>query len=396
MKKIYLDNAATTPLDESVFEAMKPYFNEIFGNPESQHSFGKQAELALIRAREQVALALGASDNEIYFTSSAAEANNWALRGAVLSSQKPRKRIIISAIEHSSILNCSEDLIEQGVEVLQVLPDKEGIISPRAVTELLDENTVLVSIMLANNEVGAIQPVKEIYQAVKEYNKDILFHTDAVQAIGALDVNVRDLGVDMLSVSAHKFYGPKGAGALYIKNGVKIGRLIAGGNQERGKRGGTSNVPAVIGLGVAIEKAVKDRQKNCEHLRKLRDYFIEQVEKNIPYVKLNGHRTQRLDGNANFSFDYVSSQSLINMLDMKGVAASVGSACTAGSFKPSYVLMAMGVPKELANSSVRFTIGKYNTKEDIDYTVEALKECVEELRKLSPLFVNIKTDKYLV
>lgn len=396
MKKIYLDNAATTPLDESVFEAMKPYLREIFGNPESQHSFGKQAEFAVIRAREQVALALGASDNEIYFTSGAAEANNWALKGAVASSQKPKKRIIISAIEHASVLNCGEDLTEQGVEVVQVLPDKDGIINPKTVTDVLDENTVIVSIMLANNEVGAIQPIKEICQAVKEYNKDILFHTDAVQAIGALEVNVRDLGVDMLSISAHKFYGPKGIGALYIKNGVKIGRLIAGGNQERGKRGGTSNVPAIVGLGAAIEKAVKDRQTNCEHLRKLRDYFIEQVEQKIPYVKLNGHRTQRLDCNVNFTFDYVSSQSLINMLDMKGVAASVGSACTAGSFKPSYVLMAMGVPKELANSSVRFTIGKYNTKEEIDYTVEVLKECVEELRKLSPLFVNIKTDKYLV
>ncbi|HEY8443304.1 MAG TPA: cysteine desulfurase family protein [Clostridia bacterium] len=396
MKKIYLDNAATTPLDESVFEAMKPYFCEIFGNPESQHSFGKQAEFAVIKAREQVASALGVLDNEIYFTCGAAEANNWALRGAVFSSQKPKKRIIISAIEHSSVLNCGEDLVEQGVEVIQVLPDKDGIISPKSVTEVLDENTILVSIMLANNEVGSIQPIKEICQAVKDYNKDILFHTDAVQAIGTLDVNARDLGVDMLSLSAHKFYGPKGIGALYIKNGVKIGRLIAGGNQERGKRGGTSNVPAIIGLGEAITKAVKDRQKNSDRVRALRDYFIEQVEKNIPYVKLNGHRTQRLDGNVNFTFDYVSSQSLINMLDMKGVAASVGSACTAGSFKPSYVLMAMGVPKELANSSVRFTIGKYNTKEEIDYTVSTLKECVEELRKISPLFVNIKTEQHLV
>ncbi|HEY8423320.1 MAG TPA: cysteine desulfurase family protein [Clostridia bacterium] len=396
MKKIYLDNAATTPLDPEVFEAMKPYFCEVFGNPESQHSFGKQAEFAVIRAREQTAKAIGASDNEIYFTCCAAEANNWALKGAVWASKKPKKKIIISAIEHSSVLNCAEDLAEHGVEVQQILPDSLGVISPQSVVEALDENTVLVSIMLANNEVGSIQPIKEICQAVKSYNKEILFHTDAVQAIGTLDVNVQDLGVDMLSLSAHKFYGPKGVGALYIKNGVKIDRLIAGGNQERGKRGGTSNVPAIVGLGAAIEKAVKEREKNSEYIRSLRDYFIQKVEELVPDVKLNGHRTNRLDGNVNFSFDYVTSQSVINMLDMKGIAASVGSACTAGSFKPSYVLMAMGVPKELANSSVRFSIGRHNTKEEIDYTVQTLKECVAELRKLSPLFVEIRTDKHFV
>lgn len=395
MKKIYLDNAATTPLDKSVFDAMKPYFCEIFGNPESQHSFGKQAEFAIIRAREQVAKALGVSDNEIYFTCGAAEANNWAFKGITSISSKPKKRIITSAIEHSSIINCAEDLIEQGIEVIQVMPNNFGIINPQSVIDVLDENTIFVSIMLANNEVGSIQPIQEICQAVKAYNQDIIFHTDAVQAIGTLDINAQDLGVDMLSLSAHKFYGPKGVGALYIKNGIKIDRLIAGGNQERGKRGGTSNVPAIVGMGVAIENAVKERSKNCEHIRSLRDYFIQKVQKLIPYAKLNGHPTQRIDGNVNFSFDYVTSQGVLNMLDIKGIAASVGSACTAGSFKPSYVLMAMGVPKELANSSVRFSIGKHNTKDEIDYTVEVLKESVDELRKLSPLFVNIKTDKYL-
>ncbi|HHW90275.1 MAG TPA: cysteine desulfurase [Clostridiales bacterium] len=394
MKMIYLDNAATTPLDKDVFEAMKPYFCEHYGNPESQHSLGKKAEFAVIRAREQVARALGASDNEIYFTCSATEANNWAFRGVVSLCKKPKKRIITSAIEHSSIISCVEDLVEQGVEVIQIKPDNFGVISPQSVIEALDPNTILVSIMLANNEIGTIQPIKEICQAVKKYNKDILFHTDAVQAIGALDVNARDLGADMLSISAHKFYGPKGVGALYIKNGVKIQRLIAGGNQERGQRGGTSNVPAIVGLGAAIKKAVQDRQKNSKHIRALRDYFIQKIEENISYAKLNGHRTQRLDGNVNFSFDYVKSQSVLNMLDIKGIAASAGSACTAGNFKPSYVLMAMGVPEELASSSIRFSIGKYNTIEEIDYAIEALTETIAELRKLSPLFVDIKTKKY--
>lgn len=393
--KVYLDNAATTPLDREVFESMLPYFCDNYGNPESQHFFGRQAEYAVIHAREQTANALGAQEHEIYFTSSATEANNWVLKGIVDASKKTKKRIITSAIEHSSIINCVEDLERHGVEVVKILPDQDGVITPESVVNELNENTILVSIMLANNEIGTIQPIKEICAAVKKYNQEILFHTDAVQAIGTLNVKVNALGVDLLTLSAHKFYGPKGIGALYIKKGTKIDRLIAGGNQERGLRGGTSNVPAIVGLGYAIEKAYKDLDKNSEHIRSLRDRLIEKIEKNIPYVKLNGHRTKRLDGNVNFSFQYAESQGILTMLDIKGIAASVGSACTAGSFKPSYVLMATGVPEELAGSSIRLSLGKNNTVEEIDYTADMLKEILASLRKLSPLFVDIKTPPIL-
>lgn len=395
MMKVYLDNAATTPLDQEVFECMLPYFCEQYGNPESQHFLGRQAEYAVLHAREQAAGALGAQEHEIYFTGSATEANNWVLKGAVFSSKNKIKKIVTSAIEHSSVLNCLDDLQKQGVEVVKVLPDKDGIISPQSVVDALDGNTVLVSIMLANNEIGTIQPIKDISKAVKNYNPDILFHTDAVQTIGTLDVKVNDLNVDLLTLSAHKFYGPKGIGVLYIRKGVKIERLIAGGNQERGLRGGTSNVPAIVGLGYAIENAYKDLEKNSAYIRNLRERLIQNIENNIPYVRLNGHRTKRLDGNVNISFQYAESQGILTMLDIKGIAASVGSACTAGSFKPSYVLMATGVPEELAGSSIRFSLGKHNTAEEIDYTVQMLKEIIEDLRKLSPLFVNIKTPKTL-
>ena len=393
--KVYFDNAATTPLDREVFECMLPYFCDQYGNPESQHFLGRQAEYAVIHAREQTSKALGALEHEIYFTGSATEANNWVLKGTVFASKNKIKKIITSAIEHSSVLNCLEDLEKQGVEVVKVMPDKDGIISPDSIIDSLDNNTVLVSIMLANNEIGTVQPIKEICQAVKKYNPDILFHTDAVQSIGTLDVKVTDLGVDMLTLSAHKFYGPKGIGLLYVKKGVKIDRLIAGGNQERGLRGGTSNVPAIVGLGYAIENAYKDLEENSKYIRNLRDRLILKIEKNIPYVRLNGHRTKRLDGNVNISFQYAESQGILTMLDMKGIAASVGSACTAGSFKPSYVLMATGVAEELAGSSIRLSLGKHNKVEEIDYTVEMLKEIIENLRKLSPLFVNIGTPKTL-
>ena len=396
MMKVYLDNAGTTPLDRQVFECMLPYFCEQYGNPESQHFLGRQAEYAVIHAREQVAKAIGANEHEVYFTGSATEANNWVTKGAVNACKKLQKRIITSAIEHSSVLNCLEDLEKQGVEVVKVLPDKDGLISVQSVVKHLNDDTVLVSIMLANNEIGTIQPIKEICKAVKNYNPDILFHTDAVQAIGTIDVKVSDLGIDLLTLSAHKFYGPKGIGVLFIKKGVKIDRLIAGGNQERGQRGGTSNVPAIVGMGYAIENAYKNLKENSEYIRGLRDRLIEKIQKNIPYVKLNGHRTKRLDGNINISFQYAESQGILTMLDIKGIAASVGSACTAGSFKPSYVLMATGVPEELASSSIRLSLGKHNTVEEIDYTSEVLKEVIEDLRKLSPLFVDIKTDTHLV
>lgn len=393
--KIYLDNAATTPVDADVFDKILPFFWEAYGSPDSQHFLGRQSEQAVMRARRQVSDALGANENEIYFTSCGSESNSWALKGAVWASKLSNPHIITSKIEHSSVLNAVEQLADKGIEVTYLSPDKDGIISVNSLKAALKENTVLVSVMLANNEIGTIQPIKDLVEEVKKFNSDIIFHTDAVQAIGMMPVDVNDLGVDMLSLSSHKFYGPKGAGVLYIKSNVKIDRLINGGKQERGQRGGTTNVPAVVGTGYAIEKAVEDLEHNCDYIKNLRDKLIDTIEKEIPNAVLNGHRTKRLCGNVNFSFQYADSQGILTMLDINGIATSIGSACTAGNFKPSYVLMALGVPEELASSSIRLSIGKHNTTEEIEYTIKKLKEIILSLRKMSPLFVNIKTEKHL-
>lgn len=385
--KIYLDNAATTQLDESVFEEMKPYFCEKFGNPNSLHSWGKETAKAVSRAREQTAAALGANPNEIYFTGTGSEANNWAIKGAAYARKSRGNHIIVSAIEHHSVLNAAEWLEKNGFEVSYAPVDNDGIVKLDELEKLIRKDTILVSVMLANNEMGAIQPIKEIEKLV--HKAGALLHSDCVQACGAIPLNVKELNVDLATISAHKFYGPKGAGALYIKNGVKIDKLIVGGGQERAQRGGTTNTPAIVGMGAAIEKAVKEMPVNYQKIKEIRDYFADKVEKTIPYCNFNGSREQRLPGNANFYFEFIEGDGLLTLLDFAGIAVSSGSACSSQSLEPSHVLLAMGVAVEKAHGSIRFSFGKHNTKEDADYAAKVLAESVERLRAISPLF-NLK------
>ncbi len=382
--RIYLDNAATTQLDEGVFEVMRPYFCEKFGNPNSLHSWGKETAKAVNIAREQVASALGANPNEIYFTGTGSEANNWAVKGGANLRKDSGNHIIVSAVEHHSVLNAAQWLKKNGFEVSYAPVDGEGVVKLGGLKKLIRKNTVLVSIMLANNEVGTIQPISEIEKLV--HGAGALLHCDCVQACGAVPLNVKELNVDLATISAHKFYGPKGAGALYIKNGIKIDKLIVGGGQERAQRGGTTNTPAVVGMGAAIEKAVKEMQQNSQEIKEIRDYFVAQVEKTIPYCKYNGSREYRLPGNANFYFEFIEGDGLLTLLDFAGIAVSSGSACSSQSLEPSHVLLAMGVEVEKAHGSMRFSFGKHNTKDDADYAAKVLAQSVERLRAISPLF----------
>lgn len=385
---VYADNAATTRLDEQVLEKMLPCFTEYYGNPSSLHKKGREAKEALENAREKTAKALGCEPNEVYFTGGGSESDNWAIRGAAYANMQKGRHIITSAIEHHAVLHTVEELEKNGFEVTYLGVKENGVIDIEEFKKTIRNDTILVTIMFANNEIGTIQPIAEIGKITRE--KGIILHTDAVQAIGNVYINVKEQNIDMLSLAAHKFYGPKGVGALYIRNGIAISKFIYGGSHERNKRAGTENVPGIVGLSEAIEKAGNDLQKNYAYVKGLRDKLIDGVLSKIKYSRLNGDREQRLPGNANFSIEYIEGESMLLMLDMKGICASSGSACTSGTLDPSHVLLAMGLSHEVAHGSLRFTIGHNNTEEDIDYIIEVLPDIVEKLRQMSPLWEKIK------
>ena len=384
MKRIYMDNAATTRVTEPVFEAMRPYFCEIFGNPSSVHAFGREARKAVEQARRQVAAALGAQVGEIYFTGSGTEADNWALRGAAYAQKARGRHIITTQIEHHAVLHAAEQLEKEGFEVTYLPVDGDGVVSLEALEKALRPDTTLVSIMAANNEIGAIQPIREAAKLAKAHGA--LFHTDAVQAIGCVPIDVKADGIDLLSLSGHKFHAPKGVGALYIRSGVKLQRLIYGGAQEKTQRGGTENVASIVGMGKAIELAMESMESRNAYVSGLRDRLIEGILRRIPETRLNGHRTRRLSGNVNVSIRYIEGEALLLSLDMKGIAGSSGSACTSGSLDPSHVLLAIGLPHEIAHGSLRLSLSEENTAEEVDYTIDALVEIVERLRAMSPLY----------
>lgn len=382
--KIYLDNAATTRTAQEVVDAMIPYFTENYGNPSSIYELGQRSKEAITTAREQIAEVIGAKPEEIYFTAGGSEADNWALKAACEAYEKKGKHIITTKIEHHAILHTCEYLEKKGVEVTYLDVDENGLVDLDALQKAIRPDTILISIMFANNEIGTIEPVKEIGMIAKEHG--ILFHTDAVQAFGQVPIDVDDMHIDMLSSSAHKINGPKGIGFLYIRKGVKIRSFVHGGAQERKRRAGTENVPAIVGYGVAAKRAADTMEERTARERQLRDDFIKRVEKEIPYVKLNGHPDKRLPNNINFSFRFIEGESLLIMLDMKGIAGSSGSACTSGSLDPSHVLLAIGLPHEIAHGSLRLSLGEDTTKEDLDYTLEQIKEIIQKLRDLSPLY----------
>lgn len=392
-KRIYFDHAATTPVDPRVLDKMLPYFTQKFGNPNSQHAFGRETVCAVDDARDEIAACIGAKPSEIYFTSGGTEADNWALRGAAHALANRGRHLIVSAVEHPAMIATAKELVKKGFEVTFAEVDEYGAVDLEKLEKAIRPDTVFVGVMTANNEVGTIQPVKEIAALCK--TKGIVFFTDAVQAAGAIPLNVKEIGADMLSFSAHKFYGPKGIGVLYIRSGLKIEKLVSGGHQERSMRGGTTNVPAVVGMAEALRIATQNLDENAAYVSAIRDRFIHRVLREIPYVKLNGHPEKRLPANANFSFRYIEGESLLFSLDLKGIAVSSGSACSSGSLEPSHVLLAMGLPEGLAHGSVRFSFGKDNTPEEADYAVDALKEIVVKLRALSPLFPKeLKNEVY--
>lgn len=393
MERIYFDHAATTPVDPRVLEKMMPYFTEKFGNPNSQHFFGRETVSAVDDARDAIAACIGAKPSEIYFTSGGTEADNWALRGAAHAFAARGRHLIVSAVEHPAMISAAKELVKEGFDVTFAEVDEYGLVDLEKLERAIRPDTIFVGVMTANNEVGTIQPVKEIAALCKA--RGIVFFTDAVQAAGAIPLDVKALGADMLSFSAHKFYGPKGVGALYVRSGLRIGKLIAGGHQERSMRGGTTNVPAVVGMAQALRIACAELEKNAAYVTSLRDRFIKRVLAEIPYVKLNGHPEKRLPANANFSFRYIEGESLLFSLDLKNIAVSSGSACSSGSLEPSHVLLAMGLPEGLAHGSIRFSFGKDNTVEQVDYAVDALKEITVKLRALSPLFPkDLKNEVY--
>lgn len=382
--RIYLDNAATTKTSQEVVDAMLPYFTENYGNASSIYEVGQRSKEAITTAREEIAKVLGAKTEEIYFTAGGSEADNWALKAAFEAYGKKGNHIITTKIEHHAILHTCEYLEKKGAEITYLDVDENGLVNLDELQKAIRPETILISIMFANNEIGIIEPIKEIGMIAKEHG--VLFHTDAVQAFGQVPINVDEMNIDMLSSSAHKINGPKGIGFLYIRKGVKIRSFVHGGAQERKRRAGTENVPGIVGYGVAAKRASETMEERTAKERELRDYFIDRVLKEIPYVKLNGDPVKRLPNNINLSFRFVEGESLLIMLDMKGIAASSGSACTSGSLDPSHVLLAIGLPHEIAHGSLRLTLGEDTTKEDLDYTLEQLKEIIGKLRDLSPLY----------
>ena len=384
MNRIYMDNAATTRVTEPVFEAMKLYFCEKFGNPMSVHSFGRESRRAVEEARRQVAAALNADSREIYFTGCGTESDNWALRGAAYAKGNTRRTLVTTTIEHHAILHTAEQLEKEGFKVVYVPVDEFGIVKLDEMEKAITEDVFLVSVMTANNEIGTIQPIEEI--ARMAHAKGALFHTDAVQAIGSVKIDVKAMGIDLLSLSGHKFHAPKGVGALYMKNSVHIERLIRGGAQERTQRAGTENLASIVGLGKAIELATADIDAHNAKLTGMRDHMISEILTRIPETRLNGDATRRLPGNVNVSVRYIEGESLLLSLDLKGIAASSGSACTSGALDPSHVLLAIGLPHEIAHGSLRLTMNEENTMEEVDTVVEALVEIVKRLRAMSPLY----------
>ena len=383
-KMIYLDNAATTKAAPEVVKAMLPYFTEHFGNPSSIYGFAAANKEVVAKQREIIAGVLGAKANEIYFTAGGTESDNWALIATAEAYGGKGRHIITSRIEHHAILHTCEYLEKRGYEVTYLDVDENGLVDPADVEKAIREDTILVSIMYANNEIGSIQPIREIGEITHRHG--VLFHTDAVQAFCQVSINVDECHIDMLSASGHKLNGPKGIGFLYIRKGVKIRSFIHGGAQERKRRAGTENVPGIVGLGKAVELASGSMDERAEKERELRDYLIRRIEEEIPYSRLNGDREKRLPNNVNFSFRFIEGESMLIMLDMKGICASSGSACTSGSLDPSHVLLAIGLPHEIAHGSLRMTLGADTRKEDLDYVVEQLKEIIEQLRGMSPLY----------
>lgn len=383
-KTIYLDNAATTKTRPEVVEAMLPYFTEYYGNPSSVYEFSTPSKKAITEARETIAKSLGAKTNEIYFTAGGSESDNWAIKATAEAYESKGKHIITSKIEHHAVLHTCEYLEKRGFEITYLDVDENGTVKLDELKKVIRPDTILISIMFANNEIGTIQPIKEIGEIAKEHG--IIFHTDAVQAYAHVPINVDEYHIDMLSVSGHKFNGPKGIGFLYIRTGLKLRSFIHGGSQERKRRGGTENVPGIVGMGKAVEIAMANLAERTAYEVELRDYLIDRVLSEVPYVRLNGHRTNRLPNNANFAFQFIEGESLLIMLDMQGICGSSGSACTSGSLDPSHVLLAIGLPHEIAHGSLRLTLSEETTKEDIDFTVDEIKKIVEKLRSMSPLY----------
>lgn len=389
--KIYLDNNATTRLDDEVFESMIPFFKEEYGNAFSLHLFGQETGKAVAEARKKVADVVGALPEEIIFTGSGTESDNIAVRGIARAYKNRGKHIIVSAIEHPGIRNTCKDLESEGFEVTVIGVNEDGVVNPEDIRKAIKDDTILITVMYANNETGAIQPIAEIGKIAKE-NK-VLFHVDAVQAMGKYDIKPKELGIDTLAFTAHKFYGPKGIGALYIRNGVRIGKVITGGDQEKKLRPGTTNTPLIVGLANALEKQFNNREEENERISKLRDYFEEELLKRLPEIVVNAKNTERLAGTSSVTFKYVEGESILLMLSLKGIAVSSGSACSSNDLQASHVLVAMGIPEEFAHGTIRFSLGKYNTEEEIDYTIDTVVEVIEKLRSLSPLwneFVNKK------
>lgn len=383
MQKIYLDNAATTSVSNEVLTEMIPAFSEVFGNPNSLHSFGREALNLVDKARDRISLGINADRSEIYFTSGGTEANNWALIGLAMANKAKGNHIITSKIEHHSVLESCKKLEKLGFEVTYLPVDETGLVDIAELIHCINQKTILVSVMAANNEIGTIQNLKTIAKIAHE--KDVLFHTDAVQALGSFKIDVKDLDVDAMSISGHKIHAPKGVGALYVRKGVKIDNLIVGGSQEKGKRGGTLNLASIVGFGKAVETTVRDYTVNNKKLKSIRDYFVSRIQQEFEHVKVNGHSHQRLPGFASVSFNFVEGESLMLLLDMAGIAVSTGSACSSGDLSLSHVLKAIGLAPEVAQGTIRFSFGTNNTKEEVDYVIDVLKKNVAKLRQMSPL-----------
>ncbi|WP_292490186.1 cysteine desulfurase NifS [Methanoculleus sp. 10] len=382
-RPVYMDHAATTFMKPEVLAAMAPYFSRHFGNPSSLYRFARESRKGVEEARAQVAAALGAEPEEVYFCAGGSEADNWAIKGVAAAAKKKGDHIVTSAIEHHAVLHPCEALEKQGFSVTYLPVDRYGRVDPGDVEDAITERTILVSVMTANNEIGTIQPVAAIGRVAHDHG--VLFHTDAVQAVGAVPIDVDDMGIDLLSLSGHKFYGPKGTGALYIRRGTRIENLVHGGGQERGRRAGTENVPGIVGLGRAIELATADIEGHNRRIAAMRDRLIREVLSEVPDTRLNGHPTERLSNNANFSFRYVEGESILLLLDAHGICASTGSACSSASLEPSHVLLATGLPHEEAHGSLRLTLGDANTEDDVDYVLSVLPEVIGRLRQISPL-----------
>ena len=389
--KVYLDNNATTKVDEEVVKAMIPYFSEYYGNPFSLHLFGNETGLAVTQARQTIADILKAKPNEIIFTASGSEADNLAIRGIAKAYKHRGKHIITSTIEHPAVKNTFMDLMEDGFEITMVPVDENGVMIMDEFKKALREDTILVSVMHANNEVGSFQPIEEIAKITKE--RKIIFHVDAVQTMGKVEIYPEKMGIDLLSFSGHKFHAPKGIGVLYKRDGVRLARIITGGNQEGKRRPGTSNVPYIVGLAKALQMAVANMKEEWNREETLRDYFEDEVTKRIPEIKINGKGARRLPGTSSITFKYLEGESMLLNLSLKGIAVSSGSACSSDSLQPSHVLLAMGVPAEFAHGTLRFSLSKYTTKEEIDYTIESLVEIIGKLRELSPLWKTFKDNK---